>query len=427
LTSVDELIAYFANAEKKTLSRRVGLEHEKFIYAQNTWRPVPYSGGIERIFEALIHRGWAPYREAPHLPVIALSRNGATISLEPGGQLELSGAPYFTARECHDENLRHLTELQEVLAPLQFEAVAMGYRPFGAIDEMPWMPKRRYQAMRDSLGKRGELALDMMLMTATGQVSLDWTDEANCVRMMTLAVRLAPLLIAAYANSPFVRGQESIYRSYRSYVWRHVDAARCGFPPGVFDGSFSYRAYVDWALDAPLLFLRRRGQYLTPSLTFRQLLRDGFEGRPASVSDWGDHLSTLFPEVRLKRVIEFRSADSCDAGMTGALAALLRGLFYDASAFDELGQLLRPRSEEQQWSLVNLAQREGLKAFVPEAKDLLAIARRGLVRLGGDDDRLLDALDERVLEGQSRADEVLRFKSRPEDILRASALHQSAR
>ena len=235
------------------------------------------------------------------------------------------------AREAQQENLRHLEDVKASASSLGLYPVALGYRPFDLKPEMPWMPKQRYGAMKESLPERGSMALDMMLMTATGQVSLDWADEADCVRKVVVSARLAPLLVALYANSPLVQGKPSGFLSFRSHVWTDVDNARCGFLPAMFDNSFSYRAYVEWGLDAPLLFLRRRGQYLRPKLTFRQLLSDGFEGKPATRGDWADHLSTLFPEVRMKKVIEIRSADSVNAAMTGALAALWREI-RDATA-----------------------------------------------------------------------------------------------
>src|SRR5208283_3904324 len=182
-------------------------------------------------------------------------------------------------------------------------------------------------------------ALDMMLMTCTTQVSLDWADEADCARKVTLAARLAPVLVALYANSPLVQGRPVGWQSYRSRVWNEVDPTRCGYFPALVDGSFSYRAYVEWALNASLLFLRRKGRYVSPDLTFRALLAHGYEGTPALASDWVDHLSTLFPGVRLKSVLEVRSADSGSAATAGAMAALWRGLLYDAQAMEDAGRL----------------------------------------------------------------------------------------
>ncbi|MBL8957896.1 MAG: glutamate--cysteine ligase, partial [Myxococcaceae bacterium] len=340
VTTVDDLVGYFRAAEKKAGDRLIGLEHEKLIYPKGGAVPPAYTSGIERVLAGFAAHGWKEHREAEGLPVIAMTRGNATLSLEPGGQFELSGSAVKTARAAQDENLKHAAELKAVLQPLGLRAVTLGYRPFERIADMPWMPKTRYRVMRETLGARGTLAHDMMLMTATGQVSLDWADEAECAEMMSLSARVSPLLVALYANSPLKVGRETGFLSYRSHVWGDVDPARCGYLPSMFDGSFSYRAYVEWALDAPLLFLRRRGEYLGPRMTFRQLLADGFEGKPALYDDWVDHLSTLFPEVRIKRVMEIRSADCCSVAMTGALVALLRGLLYDRGARDELSKLV---------------------------------------------------------------------------------------
>jgi glutamate--cysteine ligase len=196
-------------------------------------------------------------------------------------------------------------------------------------------------------------------------------------------------------------------------VWTDVDRARCGYLPAIFDGSFSYRAYAEWALDAPLLFLRRNGQYLAPRMTFRQLLTSGFDGRPALYDDWVDHLSTLFPEVRIKRVMEIRAADCASAAMTGALAALMRGLLYDRGARDELARLLPGRTYAEHLKVHERAQREGLKPFAGQARELVGIARRGLGRLGDDEPKLLDALEERAASGRSPAEDVLEAPREP--------------
>ncbi|HEX8439612.1 glutamate--cysteine ligase, partial [Archangium sp.] len=326
ITSIDMLLAGFRSAEKPRSQHRLGLEHEKFVYPVQVARPVPYEGpsGIGALLERIAPAGYTPFRETPESPVIALQKGMLTISLEPGGQLELSGSPLHTAREAHAENLAHLAEVKAAAEPLGLRLVALGYRPFVTPADMPWMPKTRYLAMRQSLPERGRLALNMMLMTSTGQVSLDWEDEADCVRKTVLVARLSPLMNALYANSPLVDGKPSGYLSFRNRVWDEVDPTRCGYLRAFFDGSFSYRAYVEWALDAPILFLRRRGEYLRPKMSFRQFIQQGFEGSPADMSDWTDHLSTLFPEVRLKKVVEVRGADCVSAPMTGALAALWR-------------------------------------------------------------------------------------------------------
>ncbi|HZH13311.1 MAG TPA: glutamate-cysteine ligase family protein [Archangium sp.] len=415
ITSADQLLAGFRSAEKPPAQHLLGLEHEKFIYPVQSARPVPYEGpsGIGALLERLAPNGYTPFRETPSSPTIALQKGMLTISLEPGGQLELSGSPLRTAREAHAENLAHLAEVKAAAGALGLRLVALGYRPFSTPADMPWMPKSRYVAMRQTLPERGRLAHNMMLMTSTGQVSLDWESEADCVRKTVLTARLAPLMVALYANSPIVDGKPSGYLSFRNRVWDEVDPTRCGYLRSFFDGSFSYRAYLDWALDAPILFLRRRGEYLRPKMTFRQFMKEGFEGAPADMSDWTDHLSTLFPEVRLKRVMEVRGADCGSAAMTGALPALWRGLLYGPGAMDEAEKLLPHLSYEEHLAFHDTARRQGLAGRLGTqelhrlAGEMVAIARRGLERLDREDVPLLEPLTEVAASGRSPGQAVL--------------------
>ena len=433
ITSVDLLVAGFRSAEKPRTQHRLGLEHEKFLYPVGSAKPLPYEGesGVGALLARLAPAGYTPFRETPESPVIALQRGEATISLEPGGQLELSGSPFRTAREAHAENLGHLQEVKAAADSLGLRVVFMGYRPTVTPADMPWMPKTRYLVMRRTLPERGRLALNMMLMTATGQVSLDWADEADCVRKTVVVARLAPLMNALYANSPLVEGKPSGYLSFRNRVWDEVDPTRCGYLPAFFDGSFSYRAYVEWALDAPLLFLRRNGEYLHPKLTFRQLMKEGFEGQPPDLADWTDHLSTLFPEVRLKKVVEVRGADCVNPAMTGALAALWRGILYDATALDEAERLLPKLGYTEHLAFHDTARREGLagrlgsQALSRLAADMVEIARRGLQRLDAQDAPLLDPLAEVAASGRSPAKAVLEAweqDPRPESVMARFAL-----
>jgi glutamate--cysteine ligase len=415
LTRPAQLEEIFRSAERGAGPLLVGLEHEKLMFPRGGFGPVAYEGpsGIGRLLEGFAAKGFKEFRETPDSPVIAMTRGVETISLEPGGQVELSGRPWSTAREAHQENLQHLTDLRAIASNLGLRTVALGYRPFTALELMPWMPKTRYRTMRQTLGTRGPLAKNMMLMTATGQVSLDWRDEADCARKVTASARLSPLLVALYANSPLADGQPTGFLSYRSRVWNEVDPARCGYPRAMLDGSFSYAAYVAWALDAPMLFLRRGGRYLDPRCTFRTLLAKGWEGKPPTESDWVDHLSTLFPEVRIKKVLEIRSADCNGPALTGALAALMRGLLYDPTSLDEVSTLLPPLSHEEHLAVHASAQQLGLKARIRSgnlgdyAKDLVAIARRGLERLDPLDAPLLEPLAEVAELGRSGAHEVV--------------------
>ncbi len=423
LTSIDALVDSFRSAERRDGLGLIGLEHEKILVPATDVHAIPYdgAGGVGALLAAFQADGQEPYREAPGLPVIALTKGKVTISLEPGGQFELSGAPHVTARAAHAENQEHLERLKVHTSKLGIRVVTLGYRPFDELASMPWMPKSRYGAMKQTLGTRGTHAFHMMLMTATGQVSLDWRDEADCARKVTASARMTPATVALFANSPIVNGAPSGFQSFRSRVWNDVDPARCGTPAFMVDGTFSYRRYVDWALAAPLLFLRRDGQYLTPKITFRQLLKDGHDGKPALESDWVDHLSTLFPEVRIKRVLEIRSADANDGPMTGALGALMRGLLYDRQALDALYEATDMTVEQHQ-ALHLAAQRDGMKAVangraVKElARDVVSIAKAGLMRLDPADAPLLAPLEAIVEHGASPAESVLHaFQRRTSD------------
>lgn len=423
LSSVKSLEDYFRRAERPVMEHLVGLEHEKLIYRHGSAQAVPYEGpdGIEALLKGLAPHGYTLFKEQDDAPIIALTRGIETISLEPGGQFELSGSPHKTARLAHEENERHLTEVRDAGRPLGLYPLALGYRPFDHIPEMPWMPKTRYRMMREVLPTRGGMALDMMLMTATGQVSLDWSSEADCARKVTLTARVTPLLVALYANSPLVQGKPSGFQSYRSHVWSDVDRTRCGYFPAMLDGTFRYRAYVEWALDAPLLFLRRNNEYLRPKMTFRRLMKEGFEGKPANKGDWVDHLSTLFPEVRIKKVLEVRGADCASVALTGALPALFRGLLYDTTALDDAERILPRLGYDEHLSFHEAAQRDGLKAtlrgktIAPYALQLVEVARRGLMRLEDGDESLLDALEAQARSGASPAEDVLRaFEENPD-------------
>jgi glutamate--cysteine ligase len=415
--SVSELERIFRSAERPNGELLLGLEHERLLFPLGSAEPVPYDGpsGVGALLSGFAPLGFKEIREAPDRPIIAMQRGAETLSLEPGGQFELSGSPFHTATEAHAENVRHARELKDVAAKLGLRAVALGYRPFTELSAMPWMPKSRYRVMRETLGARGRLAHHMMLMTATGQVSLDWRSEEDCVKKVTASAHISPILVGLYANSPIAQGKKTGSLTFRSQVWNEVDPARCGYPEAMLDGSFSYRAYVDWALAAPLLFLRRDGGYLAPKMTFGEFVKKGFDGQPATHSDWIDHLSTLFPEVRIKKVFEIRAADCNGVPMTGALAAVMRGMLYDPQALDEAGRLLGVLSPAQHRELHARAQVQGLAAVVngkrtlaDAARELVEISAAGLKRLGGDDAALLEPLREVAARGTSPAVEVLK-------------------
>ncbi len=416
LTSVDALSNYLRRGEKKPGKVLVGLEHEKILFRRDTSGPVPYEGanGIGEIFRAFAAKGISEFREGPDRPPIAgIGPTGASVTVEPGGQFEFSGSPFPTARAAHAENLHHLAQLREFGGLLGYGVAFVGYRPFGQLKDMPWMPKLRYAAMRESLGNSGALARDMMLMTATGQVNLDWTSEEDAAEKVTAAARVTPILVALYANSPIIDGKYSGFASYRSHVWTQVDASRTGYPDCIIDGGFTYARYVDWALDAPLLFLRRNAGYVRPAQTFRQLLASGWDGAPLRLSDWSDHLTTMFPEVRVKHVFEVRGADCASPALTGSLLALLRGLLYAPSARRDLLKLLPYESPEGHRSLHLRAQREGLRAkagpasLLEIAREVLELATKGLREIDSEDLPLLEPLRAIAASGRAPADEFL--------------------
>jgi glutamate--cysteine ligase len=396
----------------------VGVEQEK-IGVRPSGAPAPYEGegSIVSILDGLEARGFAPTREDGH--AIALERGGDRITLEPGGQLELSGAALPTAAACRDELVAHVREVTALGRPLGVRFLGVGLRPFGRIDEVDWLPKRRYRVMRDyfpRFGRSSRLAHHMMKMTATVQVNLDFAGEADAVEKIRTAYGVTSIVTALCAASPIVEGRPSGWKSFRAAVWLETDEERCGLLPFVFEPGFSFRDYVQWALDVPMFFLVRDGVYRPVGrLPFRRFLAEGFEGTRATLEDWDIHLSTVFPEVRLKRTIELRGADAGPLPVAAGLAALWRGLLDD------------PEARAAAWALVAnrpFADREALRREVPRvglttrfagrplrdlAVEICRIADAGLRRLpNGQGDRpLLDPLHAYASAGRSPADDLL--------------------
>ena len=414
--SVDDLVAYFHAGAKPRASFRIGIEQEK-IGVLEDGRPVPYIGGITEILRVLEQRGFAPTREDGH--VISLERRGERVTLEPGGQVEFSGAARDTAAACRDALIAHVRDVQEVARPLGVRFIAAGARPFGTRDDVDWLPKRRYTVMREYFvrhARSSRLAHDMMKMTATVQANMDYEGEADAVEKIRTAYGLTSVVTALYAASPIVAGRPSGLKSFRAAVWLETDEDRCGLLPFVFEPGFSFRDYVEWALDVPMFFVVRDGVYQpVEGLTFRRFCAEGFEGIAATIRDWEVHLSTVFPEVRFKRTIELRGADAGPMPMAAGLGALWRGLLDDAGA------------RTAAWALVaghSFAEREALRREVPRAAlharlgarplyelavEMLDIAAAGLARLpGGAEDRLLLApLRAYAAAGRSPADDML--------------------
>lgn len=383
VASVDDLVSLLRRFERPRASWKVGMEHELVGMVGTT--PVPYDGtqSIRSVLDRFSRFGYEPYAEDGS--VIAARRPGATLTLEPGGQFELSGRPFPCAHACREEILHHAAQMRAIGGELGIRWLPVGYRPFGTPADAQWMPKTRYGIMRSYLPTRGENALDMMTMTATVQASYDFSSEEDMVRKVRAAMSVSPLVSAIYANSFLVNGEDSGWASFRYEVWNHVDLERCGLLSFVFDEDFGYRRWVEYALDAHMFFVRRKGRYLPAHhLTFRRYLAEGLEGHVATVGDFEDHLTTLFPEIRLKSVIEVRGADVCDMGMSAALPALWKGILYDDQALEAADRLLAGMAFADRLALQQDVARRGLRASSSKGKvldlsrELYAIASEGL-------------------------------------------------
>lgn len=421
ISSMEDLLRHFREGEKPRERWRIGTEHEKLPFGRHTHQPLAFGGerGIFAILEGLRTRfGWLPVREGEN--VIALTRGEASITLEPGGQLELSGAAVTSAHETCAELSQHVRELRELSEDLDVVLLMVGRNPVVPSSDMPWMPKERYAIMRRYLPTRGDMALDMMLSTCTVQTNIDYSDEADMARKLRVAMGLSPFLTALFASSPFVAGRPSGYLSSRALVWEHTDPDRSGFVPGVFEPGFGYREYAEYALDVPMFFIHRNGHYLdTSGRSFRRFLEEGLDGHSATAEDWALHLTTLFPLVRVKQYIELRMADVGPLNMICAFAAITRGLLYDDTALAEAEALLAPIAPEQFPALQVDAARHALRAealgrpFQDWARDMVRIAQGGLERLnaqdaiGENEAKLLAPLHRILASGKTLADELL--------------------
>jgi glutamate--cysteine ligase len=418
-----ELSAYLESGCKPPSDWRVGTEHEKFLFRRSGHGPIPYDGeaGVRALLEGLARRGWQEVREGETL--IGLVKGMANVSLEPGGQFELSGAPFDSIHETAEEVSAHLAEMLAVGGALGIGALGLGFQPSLTRAEIPWMPKGRYAIMRAYMPKRGQEGQDMMLRTCTIQANLDFGSEADMVKKFRMSLALQPVVTALFANSPFRDGKPSGFKSRRAQVWTDTDPDRTGDLPFVFETGFGFERYVDYALDVPMYFVLRNGRYIDVSgQSFRDFLKGelpGFPGELPTFSDWADHLTTIFPEVRLKRYLEMRGADGGPESHIDALPALWTGLFYDAAALDAAWDLVKGWTRTDRAELKAAVPRAALEATVAGrsvqdvARDMLAISRSGLrarARLnaqGQDEGIFLDPLDRIVETGLTRADGML--------------------
>jgi len=383
-------VAYFRSGSKDQTRFRIGIEQEK-IAVRDDGRAVPYEGlgGLAEVLARLEGQGFEATREDGH--VIALARNGDRITMEPGGQLELSGGALLTATDCAAALDAHVREVAEAARPLGIRFIGTGARPFGALDDVAWLPKRRYVVMRDYFPRHGRdsrLAHQMMKLTATVQANFDFASEDDAVDKIRTAYGVTSIVTALFAASPIAFGRPSGFKSYRAAIWLETDAERCGLLPFVFKPDFRFRDYVAWALDVPMFFVVRDGDYRPANkMTFRRFMTEGWQGLRATIADWEVHLSTLFPEVRLKRYIEVRGADAGPMPMARGLGALWRGLLEDPEARRAAYALVADHAFEEREAVRRevprsaLAARLGRRSVRELAVELCKIAAAGLARL----------------------------------------------
>lgn len=393
ITSADQLVAWFRSGSKGDAVLGVGTEHEKLGFDAETLAPIPYEGdrGIGRLLAELAERyGWEAYEDDGR--IMALLRDGAAVTLEPGGQLELSGRVTRTIHETRDELAEHLVEVAEVAAELGQRWTHLGLNPWDRPDEIPWMPKSRYVVMRNYLGSRGALAHWMMKNTCTVQANYDYRDEADALRKLAVTSRLSPVVTALFAGTP-VRAGQSGAASERMRIWEQVDPDRTGTPNAYLRGDAGFADIVEWCLDIPMLFVTRDGRYRDVAGTpFRALLEGRVEGLEATIGDWELHLSALFPDVRLKRYIEVRTADAGLPGHLLALPALWKGILYDGTALADAEALAGTLDRAGLKQAEHSAATQGLdgefrgRRLRDVAADLIAIAGDGLDRQLGEDD-----------------------------------------
>ena len=422
----EQMAEYLADGCKPKSEWRIGTEHEKFGYCKDTLNPLPYEGprSILAMLEGLRDRyGWAPVTEADKL--IGLTKDGANVSLEPGGQLELSGAPLETIHQTCDEVNTHLREVKSIADEIGVGFIGLGAAPHWSHEDMPVMPKGRYKLMTDYMDRVGTMGKTMMYRTCTVQVNLDFGSEADMVQKLRVALALQPIATALFANSPFLEGKPNNHKSWRSRVWRDLDADRTGMLPFVFEDGFGFERWVDYALDVPMYFVYRDGKYINAlGQSFRDFLQGklpALPGETPTLSDWADHLTTIFPEARIKKFIEMRGADGGPWRRLCALPAFWVGLMYDQSALDAAWDLAKGIDAETRQALRIAASEQALDGRVGKyalsdlAREAVAISEQGLksrAKPGQDglvpnEVHFLDALKESLETGQTQADELL--------------------
>ncbi|MGI9436115.1 MAG: glutamate--cysteine ligase [Geminicoccaceae bacterium] len=389
ITDRRQLIAHLEDGSKPKSAWRIGTEHEKFAYCHDDLKPLTYDGdiGIRALLDGLSEQfGWEPVLENG-LP-IALNKGGANVSLEPGGQFELSGAPVRTLHETCSEVHEHLDQVRTVAEPLGVGMLGVGFQPKWRREDIPWMPKARYKIMREQMQKKGNLGVDMMLRTCTIQTNLDFGSEADMVQKFRVSLALQPVVTALFANSPFTNGEPNGFLSYRSHIWTDTDPDRTGILPFVFEDGMSFERYVDHALDTPMYFVYRDDTYINASgQSFRDFL-DGklpaLPGEIPTITDWDSHLTTLFPEVRMKRFLEMRGADGGPWRSLCALPAIWVGVLYHQASLDGAWDLVKDWSLEEHQMLRDAVPRAALATpfrsgtVLDLAAEMLHLAELGL-------------------------------------------------
>ncbi|HAJ45347.1 MAG TPA: glutamate--cysteine ligase [Alphaproteobacteria bacterium] len=421
--SRDDLVAYLADGSKPREAWRIGTEHEKFGYDLKTLKPLPYEGrpGIKAMLEGLKRFGWEPVMEGPY--IIGLKQGGAAISLEPGGQFELSGAPLRSLHETCAEVNTHLDQVKEVAGEMGAGFLGMGFAPMQTLAETPVMPKGRYGIMRNYMPKVGSMGLEMMFRTCTIQVNLDFASEADMVKKMRVGLALQPVATAMFAASPFREGKPNGFLSYRSHIWTDTDNARSGMLPFAFEDGMGFERYVDYALDVPMYFVYRDGVYHdVAGRSFRDFMARKIEAVKQfepTMADWADHLTTIFPEVRLKKFLEMRGADGGLWRRLCALPALWVGIYYDQVALDAAWDLVKDWTDEDRWALRHAVPKLALRTPIrgrsvrDYAHEMLEISQSGLRRraqtdsVGGTEEGFLQPLQQIVRDGRTRAEELL--------------------
>ncbi len=415
-----QLIEYFEQGSKPREKWGIGTEHEKFMFRKNNFKRLVYGPGrgINTILTEMQKLGWQPVTEAGK--TIGLIKNSASITLEPGGQFELSGENFKTVHETSRETKNHFDELNIICQAYGFFSLPMGVDPITRREDVPWMPKERYRFMKKHMPTRGELGLEMMTNTASIQVNLDYASEADMVKKLRVAQALQPVATAIFANSPFSDEKPNGYLSYRAQIWDHTDPDRCGFLPFIFDEGFGFERWVDYLLDVPMYFISRDGNYLPANkITFREFLKGKHELKPV-MEDWNTHVSTVFPDVRLKQFIEMRGADAGCMSHIAALSALWVGLLYDDHSLNKAYELI------SNWNVKTILE---LRAQVPQkglnakagplhagtiAKKMYCMAAEGLERRAAslgieDESRFLEPVREITETGITQAEQLLQL------------------